>query len=250
MEFVPLHLEPHTAWRPAERGAKTSVSVSNRPKRHVPGRAAWRGLSALLARADAEGNQTSGALRALGERYEVLGDYPLDVLLVGYAYGNQSAVVEDVFAEKIPMPVAALSESNEEVAYQLEQIVDLAEQLRRLINDLDRDIRRASGGEPVPWDKGQHPGDPLMARLTSPTMRLLAGLRREPERYAEGRAAWEAVARRETNLIAEDLLDSAPPSATVGTGERKDPFNLAKAEVFYKAKLRKLLPPPEAKEAS
>src|SRR5205814_2537703 len=99
-----LQEEPHTAWKYL---AKAGHQV---PVRHVAGRAAWRGLEPLLAVGDGPGPVTStdrlrqiGHLRVEGYLPE---DLPLQVLTVGVEYGTQSAAVEDVIADHIPLPIA------------------------------------------------------------------------------------------------------------------------------------------------
>ncbi|HLL32656.1 MAG TPA: type I-E CRISPR-associated protein Cse1/CasA, partial [Streptomyces sp.] len=115
---IPDH-EPHTAWvidSAAARAKKTAGRAAPvaRPRRHQPGKAAWRGLEALLAvdreQSDATatraGFHTSVLLSQLSEVRERLpATYPLQVELTGITYGNQSAVVEDLFFDAIPLPL-------------------------------------------------------------------------------------------------------------------------------------------------
>src|SRR6266542_1999415 len=100
-------VEPHTMWRqnPNPRPGQGSV----RPMRHQPGRAAWQGLTSMLALpelADGKAQVSTSLLLTQISRLRVGGhlpeDLPLQVLTVGVEYGNQSAVVEDVMVDVIP----------------------------------------------------------------------------------------------------------------------------------------------------
>ena len=165
--------EPHTMWR---REAKPKAGTPPRhPVRHQAGKETWRGLAALLAAKTPtpEGVSTTALLDQLASlRAE---DYvpdalPLQVLTVGVLYGNQSAVVEDVLADVIPLPVVALT-TDAPVRGFLHRVVAQAESIRRAGNDLGDSIRRATGGEKLPWDKSLRTGDALMhqAFLGRPT---------------------------------------------------------------------------------
>ncbi|WP_242423541.1 type I-E CRISPR-associated protein Cse1/CasA, partial [Frankia sp. EI5c] len=121
----PVHdLEPHTAWRQVKEPKKGDPPV--RPVRHQPGRAAWRGLAGLLAVHGPTAEKVSAPalmqqvadLQADGYVPE---DFPLRVLTVGVSYGTQSAVVDDVIVDEIPLPVAALA-ADSRVRYTLLQV--------------------------------------------------------------------------------------------------------------------------------
>ncbi|GGJ92614.1 type I-E CRISPR-associated protein Cse1/CasA [Pilimelia anulata] len=239
-----LEYEPHTAWRPVDK-PRASDPVA-RPIRHQPGRAAWQGLSALLAArpgAELPGKPWSpnqlGTLHNLAARDDLASDYPLRVAAVGVVYGNQSAVVEDVLADFTPLPVLALADSDPTgggIRVELDAMVAMAERLRIAANRLGDDLRRSCGGEPAGWDSGQRPGDLLVHRLSPIVHRLLAGLQRQPDRLDEGLAAWRAAARRECFAVVEPILASCGPTAFRGRAEtKKDPKSDKKKEDVMRA---------------
>lgn len=241
MDFVPPHLEPHTAWR-----VDSKAEVSHRPKRHTSGRSAWRGMDALLASDAAEGGAAAGpgSLRNIGSMSRFMPEaYPLGVMCVGVEYGNQSAVIENVTFDRVPMPLRALEDTD---GYSLTQdlvdAVETAERLRRLINDLQGNIRRACGGDKIPWDKGDHPGDAMMAAFDEPTRRLLGRLQEAPAEGEETLENWRATVRQLTWGVGSQLLDAAPVRAISGQGDRADPFTLARAEIYFRSGLKKLFP--------
>ena len=253
--------EPHTAWR-VEQNPKKGQQP-RRPLRHVPGKAVWRGLDALLALSrSAEDRRviTSDLLRQLGDA-RVMGwladDYPLQVAIYGIQYGNQSAVVEEAITDSLPLPVAALAR-DESVRDVLLNVATQAERLAEAINHLSADLRRAVGGEPLPRDSGQRPGDLLIHDLDPLVRRLFAGLQKaggDEELLERGMKAWEVAAWGAAERIADHLLDSVPPDAfggretdnseqknNGGRENKKRAYRAATAEQNFRRQLRTILP--------
>ncbi|WP_007512291.1 type I-E CRISPR-associated protein Cse1/CasA [Pseudofrankia saprophytica] len=242
-------LEPHTAWKQVEKPKADEPPL--RPVRHQPGRAAWRGLEALLATnvQTKEGISAPALLTQLAglQVYDLVPEnLPLRVLTVGVRYGNQSAVVEDVMVDEIPLPVVALvgvSEVRETVL----TIADQAEQLRIAANQLGNDLRAAAGGAKVPWDKSQRLGDVLVHALTPAVRRLLTGLARNPDKTRDALKAWTITARRLAWEVAEPALSDAPPGAFLGRDPDKQYGpRLATAEMSFTRSLTNILGLPQA----
>lgn len=233
-------IEPHTQWR-LEKKPKPG-EPPRRPMRHQPGRAAWRGLSSLLATSpgpDAE--QGSSLLLAqladLRAQNALPPTLPLDVLVVGVAYGNQSAVVEDVISDRVPLPIAALDPDGP-VRELVDRVVTDAETLRTAANLLGDDLRRASGGEPLAWDKSLRLGEGLLHLLAPTVHRLLTGLQRQPELVAAAETAWALTARRAALDAAEDVIATQAPTAFLGRiDDRGRPVRLATALSRYRGKV-------------
>jgi CRISPR system Cascade subunit CasA len=253
--------EPHTTWvvdsaaARAKRPAKRGPAPSARPRRHQPGKAAWRGLEALLtvdrdsrdATATRSGFYTSVLLDQLGS-LEMPDGYPLQLELTGVVYGNQSAVVEDVFFDEIPLPITALDPDGF-VYGALLAAADQAEHLALAVNNLSADLRRAAGADAIPWDKGQRPGDTLLHALDPVMRRLLVGLRADGEDFQateRGLLAWEQRASRETWQVAENVFASASPTVFSGRTVTKDNkervYRLSNAERSFRARLDDVLP--------
>jgi CRISPR system Cascade subunit CasA len=239
LDHTPL-FEPHTLWRQVKDGP-----VSNRPARHQSGRTSWRGLTSLLTLAPStEGASTSNCLIQLGAaEYDGYLDpaYPLDVLSVGVVYGNMSAVVEDIISERIPVPIVALVDGQGRATREtLLGVAVSADLVMNALNHLDGDLRRALGGEPIPWGGGQRPGEVFAAAMAGPLRRLLRAFQEErltPDPVAE----WELEAWRIARGIADPLLENAPEQAFLGVGEGSQRINQAKAAVFFRGALKKAL---------
>lgn len=251
LDQIPADLEPHTAWRQADK--PKAGQPPQAPVRHQSGCAAWRGLPSLLAIREPTAARIS-APAALARLADLRADdllpagLLLQVLVAGVEYGNQSAVIENVISDTMPLPVAALTAEGP-VRELLLAIAGQADELRVALDHLDGDVRRAQGADPLPWDRSQHPGDVLLHALTPVVTRLLAGLSREPDKVNEADLAWRAEARRRTLALAETILDSAPPAAFLGhtatRGGRERTHRLATAESGFRAALHRILGPPQ-----
>ncbi|GAA4612847.1 type I-E CRISPR-associated protein Cse1/CasA [Actinoallomurus liliacearum] len=245
-------LEWHTAWTYPK--ARRTGTV-RRPRRHVPGKAIWRGLDALLTLEpppqDEDAYQTSRLLIQLADLQEhgtITGDYPLQLETFGIAYGTQSAVIEDVLHDAIPLPVAALHTDSDAYLLLLEASQQ-AENLARAVNGLSADLRRAVGADPIPWDKGQRPGELVLHALDPLIRRLLAGVRHAGDDIAvlqRGQLAWEKAAYRETRQVAEPLFAAVPASAFIGReakqGGKTATYSLGSAERDFRRRLNQILP--------
>lgn len=243
--------EPHTLWRQVKKPG--AGAPPQQPARHQAGRVGWRGLTALLATTapTADGLSTSllvGQAAGLQAENYLADTLALQVMTVGVVYGNQSAVVEDVLTDTVPLPVLALA-ADTVVRDLLQQVVDQAERLRRAGNTLGDDLRLAAGGDKLPSDKGQRLGDALVFQLTPAAHRLLAGLQREPDRVDDADDAWQQVARTFALNAGEQALATAPPQAFLGRQVRRSPTDarpvakrLADAEAHYRAAIHLTLP--------
>ncbi|MQY28891.1 type I-E CRISPR-associated protein Cse1/CasA [Nocardia aurantia] len=243
--------ETHTAWR-KDKPAKGSTAAPLRPLRHAAGKAAWRGLDALLALESSsdESFQTSELLDQLSglERSGAIDDsYPLRVETFGIVYGNQSAVIEDLIHDVIPVPVASMRGQGEAYTTVLEA-ADQAERLAAAINRLSADLRRSLGADPIPWDKGMRPGEQLLVALDPLVRRLLAGVSADAgddDKLTRGLVAWELLAYDAVYRCAEPLF-ALPPAAFTGrtvhgpAKEQRYSLGLA-ANSFYTA-VDKILP--------
>ncbi|WP_312876471.1 type I-E CRISPR-associated protein Cse1/CasA [Streptomyces bohaiensis] len=253
--------EPHTTWRLDSAAARAKKQTANRrpapaarPRRHQPGKAAWRGMEALLttdrdttdAGATRDGYATSVLLAQLAAA-STPENYPLQLQLTGVVYGNQSAVVEDTFFDEIPLPITALNPGS--LVYgALLTAAEQAEHLASAVNNLSADLRRAAGGDPIPWDQGQRPGDTLLHALDPVMRRLLAGLRTIDEDFDaadRGLLAWEQRAAHAAWQVAEHVLAGAGPAVFTGRTVEKDGkervYRLSNAERSFRARLDAIL---------
>lgn len=236
--------EWHTAWRIEKKPKKDQPT--HRPRQLRAGRSAWQGFDALLALDPPAGSEagTSRLIEQMGGLREQIGiDHPVNVLTVGIVYGNQSAVVEHVVSDTIPLPVAALRQ-DAELRDALMTVADQADRLARALNRLADDLRRAQGGDATPWDQGQRPEVEILAQLDPWVRRLLTGLQAHPEQHDDALDAWEQVAYRATWTVAERLLTGVPPSAFAGraTPDGKWVHRPALAEAVFRRAVTDILP--------
>lgn len=251
----PPEWEPHTAWT-FQGTAKSRTGAVRRPRRHTPGKAAWRGLEAWLSlerRNDEKGSfETSLLLEQLGSLQEadaVPVDYPLRLETYGIVYGTQSAVIEDVLYDAIPLPVAALRGGDSEVYGMLLDVAQQAEELAQAVNNVSADLRRAIGADPIPWDKGQRPGDLVLHTLDPLVRRLLAGAHGvgdDEEILRRGQLAWEQLAWRRVEEVTDPLFAAAPAGTFTGREAVRAgttmTYRLGTAEHNFRSRLGRILP--------
>lgn len=239
-----LDIEPHTAW--AVTSKPKAGQPSRRPQRLRSGRASWRGLDGLISihRDGGDGAvETSRLLAQIADLHEdQLGDtYPLTASTIGVVYGNQSAVVEHVIVDSLPLPIAALGR-DEDVREFLARVVHQVDELSRALNILAADLRRALGGDGLPWDQGQRPEVAMIHELDPYVRRLLAGLQREPAKRNEAQRAWEQLACRVVWRIADELLDAVPPAAFAGRERDGRRYVPTLAEQSFRRRVGDLMP--------
>jgi CRISPR system Cascade subunit CasA len=241
------NFEPHTLWK-RTAATKSEPSVI-RPRRHAPGRAAWRGLDSLIAvslPADGDAVFTSRLLRQLAELTAgacMPTDYPVDVEVYGFTYGTQSSTFEDNVFDVTPLPILALS-ADADMRDAVLELVDHAKRLEYAVNILADDLRRAAGGDPVPWNKGQRPGVDLVHALDPVARRLLTDLRHAAteEQIDELLLRWEQDADRAAKAVAELLLSHQPPQTFLGRApDEKHTYRAATAELSFRSSLAKIL---------
>ncbi|MCD0452843.1 type I-E CRISPR-associated protein Cse1/CasA [Actinocorallia sp. API 0066] len=242
--------EPHTAWKYDKPPGKAKLS-DRKPLRHQPGKAIWRGMDALLAlelaASDSRTVETSELLKQAAELREegcLPEDYPLRVEAFGITYGNQSAVIENVYHDSIPLPLAAL-QADAALFAELQLMASQAEQLARAVNYLSADLRRASGLDPIPWDKGQRPGERVL-HLLDPVVRLvLRNLRsHDVDRLDKIVLAWESRAYQVARKVADMEFATLPESVFAGRseGDKGRAFGIGNAEAQFRRRLGAILP--------
>ncbi|MFH8491945.1 type I-E CRISPR-associated protein Cse1/CasA [Streptomyces longisporoflavus] len=263
--------EPHTAWRVDSAGSRAKRSTQGedrqgeqahfRPLRHRSGRAAWRGLDALLAvrtstvdehaTMKSDGFHTSILLSQLAEVGHLLpAGYGAQVELTGIQYGTKLGNIEDAYHDEIPLPLAALRPDSD-VRGAVLGIVEQAEELARAVNALSAELRRAVGAPPPAPGTWQYPGNALLHTLDPLIRKLLIGLREVGEddfdRTEEGLLAWEVRAHREAWKVADDLLSTTDTASAFAGREVKGKDGQPRiarestAEAHFRARLRKTL---------
>ncbi|MEU3281428.1 type I-E CRISPR-associated protein Cse1/CasA [Streptomyces antibioticus] len=245
--------EPHTAWQHTAKPKKDQPH--RRPRRHTSGRAAWQGLSTLLAMTlpeQGDGPYTSLLLRQIGDLQadQVLSRrYPLGIETSGLEYGTQSAVVENAIGDDLPLPVNALLAQDRWLREALLECVEQADRVARALDGLNNDLRRAAGGDPLPRDKGSRPSAQFLHSLDRTMRRLLVGLRTvgddDGDLLERAQLAWEQSVQIAANREAGLLLAAAPPRAVVGrtvkNGDKEFVYRSGKAIGVFRAKLAEIL---------
>ena len=243
--------EPHSAWRSDKKVGGRRV-----PIRHSSGRAAWRGLDPLIAADSPSREDGTGPSRLLRQIAQLQADdflppnYPLGIVTAGVEYGNMQAIVNNVIADEIPLPIAALRVGTP-TASVIDTLVRDTDELIKAIDELERNVRIATGSNMPDWGKGQRASDRLVFRLDDIARRVLIGLQREPDRADEARNAWRTAARAAGLTTADELLSSLPLAALVGRKKNDHLYRASNAEAIFQSRLRRALPmEPDDTDAS
>ena len=149
-----FRVEPMTAWRYSEPQTKATGQDTYMPAKHVPERAFWRGLSALLPGMSEPARTNGPAARrppgvldwaALLRLNEDLGDGMLQVRAVGIEYGSNESVYAELVADGLALPTALLSPHARTLAETAVAAVRSAEQAVAALGNLAENIALAAG---------------------------------------------------------------------------------------------------------
>lgn len=247
--------EPHTRFRrskPQKRQDNVWLPVTHDPTRQL-----WRGLGGMLARGEREQasrrdeRRRPRMLKQLGEpaRLELLAGEVIRVRAVGVQYGNMRAVVEDVYHDEMPMPVALLAEQDSELQTVALQAVEVADAVASALGNLAMDVVRAAGARDQARGYADRTRARLWATLDGPFRQWIATLASSGVDPADRLAVWAEFVRRRANRIADEILVQVPRTAVRGREERtqgekrKRYLNTATAELIFRARMRRALAP-------
>jgi CRISPR system Cascade subunit CasA len=247
---VVLHLvdqiETHSAFRRSENKEKQlKLARVYLPHVHDPAKKLWRGLGAILAdtRAD-DGRMRPLVLTQLGEPLwlDLLREAPVRLRGVGISYGNQRAVVDEVYDDEIPLPVLLLAEQGREWYDAVLRGVALVEEAARAVGRLAANLARAAGSRDQAGGYDQRARERFYATLDLPFRRWLEHLRRPDGSPEELLSSWADQVKRYADELADDLLRAAPPVAVAGRpdpqGKNGEWLSSAIAEKYYRHAVR------------
>jgi len=245
-----FRLEPMTGWRrsPArEKALKRTVYV---PRSHDPNKALWRGLDALLPRRREGGGSEPPAtlppavtewMAQLSNEDIVPRSLSIWTHAVGVTYGTQNAVVDQVYDDRLRLPVEVFAAGEELRSIVVGAAAD-AEAAARAVANLGRNIARAAGGS----------GDALLAAAGRAEAQALSALDHEFRMWlgdlgrldrGTAREVWQRRARRVAVSLGRSLVGAAGPTAWTGRKIETDEFlTTGLAEVWFRAALAKALP--------
>jgi CRISPR system Cascade subunit CasA len=258
---VPVRLveahEPYSRFRrsPAQE-RKLGVATVFLPMGHDPTRQLWRGLGTMLARAE-RAVESGDAVRRrppvlahLGNtaRLDLLAGQVIRVRGIGIQYGHQRAVVNDVYDDELPMPVALLAEQDSVWQTAALRAVEIADGAARALGGLAADVPRAAGSSDQAGGYADRARGRLWASLDGPFRQWIQTLDRPGTDPEERLAGWSGWVKKRCAAIANDILQHTSPVAIRGRPvDAGNPegrwLNAATAEWTYHARLRKALAP-------
>jgi CRISPR system Cascade subunit CasA len=246
-----ISFEPHTAWRRNETQEKKLKRVPvYTPVRHQPGRELWRGLGPILAqaRADRPSPQERGprVLDHLAGRAHLLPGERIFLSGTGITYGTQSAVIDETYADTMPLPVAVLADRDGDWEATALDAVRAAEEAATALATLAANLARAAGCDEDGLLTGRRRAarTRLYAELDSRFRRWIAELGGSADEPADALGQWRTEVREQAERIAGEMLGAVPPEAVRGRDvrvdrERHELINAPRAEIWFNAALRK-----------
>ena len=222
--------EPMTAWRRNESLEKTEHSATPlyTPLGHMPSRALWRGLNALLPQVAVEdelpgfimpGNMSWVGHLSGADAGRVIADAQhIRVHAVGIAYGTKGACIDDIIDDTITIVPSLLTEEGIRAAEMARQCVDVTEKAAYALARLGRGLGATVNG------KSDDPASNAMGESLRAAAYLELGHRFVPwlgdleasSDLQEKRAEWLAEVRKVLSAIAYDAVRGMPPASYVG----------------------------------
>lgn len=258
--FNKNHLEPMTAWRrstPQQR--KHDVAIAYMPRTHTPGRALWRGLSAILPTAasaysadDGQDNVTALVVQWASYILDTMSDSShVQIRAIGIEYGSNNSVISEIIDDRLNVPLAVLSEVDPRLVPIVLRAVDRTEREAVFaLKNLASNLVRAAGADSDKILDGRRDRAAEMAySALDPIFReWLASLGKETQPIA-ALDDYSLKARRCLLDIGRELVEEASPQALVGrlvAGPKKDsePRRLSAplAEAWFRSAVFKALP--------
>ncbi len=246
-----ISFEPHTAWRRDERQEKKLKRARvYMPVRHQPGRELWRGLGPILAqaRADRPGPNERGprVLDQLADRAHLLRGQRILLSGTGITYGTQAAVIDETYADTMPLPVAVLADRGGDWEATALDAVRAAEEAASALANLAANLARAAGCDDDGLLAGRRRAarTRLYAELNSRFRRWIAELGGSAGEPVETLRQWRTQVQEQAERIAGEMLGAVPPEAVRGRDvrldrERHELINAARAEIWFNAALHR-----------
>lgn len=244
-------VEPHSSWRYSQPQSKRYGHDVYMPRMHDVSRSVWRGLEAVLPSVssrrtqvkDAQPFLSPGVLQWLAELVQeghLDRRYVIKTRIMSAQYGVQSATYDEIIDDRLPLAVALLREDNPALGRAAVSAVGDAEQAAGAVWRFAENLAQAAGAEPNSG-AGDRAREQLYAGLDQPYRRWLGGLGVgiDPTR---ARAEWQVTVRTVCRPLVADLLQAVGPAAWTGRTINNRLVNVALAEAWFNAALRKALP--------
>ncbi|WGW11285.1 type I-E CRISPR-associated protein Cse1/CasA [Saxibacter everestensis] len=249
--------EMMSAWRYSQPQTKKLGHTTYMPKEYVQDRAFWRGLSALLPKAQliTEGKEASrylppGSIMWLSQlqmNETIPGSTQIGVRAIGVIYGSNNSVVDDVIDDRLLVSLALLRADNSELAARAEDAVMIAESGVQALWRLAGNLAIAAGGEGASQQSRAQVS--AYAALDQPYRTWLAGLgpETEPVRAIE---EWKTTAREIIRAIGLELIDTGGPTAWIGREHRGELMTSSRAAHYFTRSLWKIFGDPKMSDTS
>ncbi len=244
--------DPHTGFRRSPFAEKQTGRIPvYYPLAHSPERAAWRGLTSLLALneaaaaaslgKDAPAHVAAGVLMFVGTLLNsgfLPADFVVRVRTVGTQYGAQNAVIAEQFEDHLDLYAFVLDTANARMRSVLERAAATANQVGQALGHLVVDALRAAGESD--GDRRDSEADAVKAAFYADLdhdFRMVLAMC-DPLAPLQTEADWHRTLRAKALECENQVIADAPTAAL----QVRDGINLARAVNQFESKLRQLIP--------
>ncbi|MDO4718143.1 MAG: type I-E CRISPR-associated protein Cse1/CasA [Propionibacteriaceae bacterium] len=241
-------LEHMTAWRYSLNQSKKHGADVYMPLKHDPNRSVWRGVPELLGRSPkTEGGKEktlpSTTVATIGAQLYDLEDLDLTVGIevIGMDYGGNEATVAELVHDTLDFRLSLLGEQAADVRTMVHDAVGLADNCVWILGTMAKNIAQAAGDFDGLDGASEKAKLEAWSALDAPARRWLSELQSGTDTIA-AMSSWQKVLRRVLEREAAKLASSCSPAAVIGRRTKHGFMTAAKAESFFRKKLRDELP--------
>ncbi|MDR0483579.1 MAG: type I-E CRISPR-associated protein Cse1/CasA [Cellulomonadaceae bacterium] len=239
-------LEPMTSWRYSEPQTKKLGTATYMPLTHQPERSLWRGVNSLLPNSSHKVQSSGPALRlppALTKWASLISSHSEAPMVcyqsVGISYGTQESVIEEIWLDSLEIPSAILT--NERLSGTVIEAVDIAQKAVAALGNLAQNVALASGGsgdDDSPRTEANSRGYAMLDIAFREWVRHLTDANSESDQ----RIHWQESVLQLVTEMGNEIVDTAGPAALVGRTAQGQFRDAGLALVWFRKKLRDVLP--------
>lgn len=243
-------VEAMTSWRYSKPQTKKFGIDVYMPLKHDPSRTAWRGLPRLITSAPFQEDghdafRPSHTIAHLGaQESQDLLDTSLQQLsleVVGLDYGPQDATIAESVHDVLALPPSLLTEEAVGVVVALHDCIETADRVIWALGRMASNIAAAAGDFDGLAGASDSAKLQAWSALDIPARTWIRTLDAETDPI-EARREWQRIVMPILRHEADRLARQAPPASVGGRQTSSGYMTAAKAEAFFRHKLRSELP--------
>ena len=250
------HVETMTAWyRSQTQEKKLRLPVVYRPSLLRSDRAIWRGLTTILPQMNSEEDRCKapGVVMWTGFLVDVNGgeqlqqDYPLGIHAVGYEYGTQNAIVNELIDDALTVDAFLVSVKGQVAAAVAKRCMsNTGDAVEKVLARFVKRLKLAAGEDKELIESSTGSATAEAYFELDASFRAWLGSLEPDTNYAEAEEWWNRQASDMLQAMARQLAEDVGPDAVVGRkaklGKEEEWMSVGRAEQQFAYWLSKTLP--------